>query len=209
MKRCTQDCEPYFTEDGEFFQFNLGWNYKAEHEMGIGHLKHKFGISSSDSDFGIERRRITKIPDFLYLYEDEKEAATYLAFTGYCHGASGIPSGSVREETQQWLDEEYAAAWDECEFAIAAHEDPHRDHLRKLHEAFLAKDVAIWVGGSVNPYPFANGGLQITIISDLPEKYAAILEDDDRAQYRENYHARDLTDPETQALAKNAIEQGR
>ena len=63
-------------EDGNFFGFNLGADYTAEHEWGIKRLEHDFEICHSPSLFGLKKRQIARVPDGLFFLEPAKLLST-------------------------------------------------------------------------------------------------------------------------------------
>jgi len=175
------------TEKDRFYGFNLGADFCAEHEWGIKGIRNAFGIGLDSTQFGIENRRVTSIPEDLeykskYSFKtafNEHSEMSYL-FYANLYGEKGIGNrrlGEFAPSRSRFKNDEkniYGAAWSEDSFAVSAIYPHGKDQLKELHTAIKKKEAAIWLGGGGF---FLNSGLVIAIIPHLPadiiEKMAA------------------------------------
>jgi len=161
-------------DGGKFVGFNLGSDISAEHERGIDGIRKAFGMpeTSGRTCVGIARRAITAVPPWLRMIEYKEDL--FLACDPYSLYGEKSP-----EELANWLrwcceselhldgQSEIAAAWSEDDFCIKASKSEHKDFLRKMHGAFLRKDVAIFMGGG---FFIENPGLCMAVASAMPEE---------------------------------------
>lgn len=168
------------TVDGKLLLFNLGSDYCAEHEWGINEIVRDFGIKKelSKSNIGISRHTISKVPNNrLFFFEKGDEAILY-------YGTVALYSNKPFnfEVAKDCLRDDYSyvyTGWSDGDFGIRVKGTDHIAQLKELYEAFLAKDVAIWVGGCG---VFDNGGLMLAKKSRLSDEHLKILEDGDKAE---------------------------
>ncbi len=167
---------------------NLGADYCAEHEWGIKGICEHFGIPIEvhRKALGIEGRTITEIPTGLYLVEgDNKIALVFDGYLGYQDEHRQLKVG-WKDLSSELKGEgpKLITAWDEKSFGLVAFTDEDCNFLRKLHQAFIEKDVAIWLGGGG---VFQNAGLCIGIASQIPEenKKTMASSDADRLSLKE------------------------
>lgn len=162
-----------YNRKGELAGIALGSDACAEHEWGTEDMRRSFGLLSEDAADGIERRLIRKEHKGLTFTKEKKR--DYLFF---------IPEDFYRQpgwwvnesELKRWGDEAIIAAWDSKSFGIIAYDDASRANLKKLHEAFLAKDVAFWT--SIGVF-HTGGGLIFVIASKVDEEDKKLLLDND------------------------------
>lgn len=69
--------------------------------------------------------------------------------------------------------------WDGRGFAITAYSEAAKTFLRDLRAAFIAGDVAAWIGGG-HDASFSRGGLIIAIASRVPEETRRTMLEDDK-----------------------------
>jgi hypothetical protein len=147
---------------------NLGADHCAEHEWGIKGLRSAFGLPGDDV-FGIERRTITTLPKYLYQLKVDGDPAIVCAHWPESSEEVGA-SPHVRGELTPRHGAKFGSAWDEASFGVRVPKgNPVPgigfDYLEALWEAFVKKDVAIWLGGGG---VFKNSGLMLTIVSRMP-----------------------------------------
>jgi hypothetical protein len=154
------------TEGQEFIGICLGADYCAEHEWGIKDLIEAFDIRDSDiATYGVEKRRINKVPAELKFALEKNTAA--LVYRRYWFNCPSHPTVKDLENQELKMHGDTNTAWSGESFGILVQGPDNLKWIKELHEAFQRKDVAFWVGGSG---PFRNGGLTFGIISKLPEE---------------------------------------
>jgi hypothetical protein len=180
MKRSTNDVEFILNDNGDTIGICLGFDFCAEHEWGIEHLRNSFGISNTKRFgmgfiafnkhvFGIESRRIQAVPEQLTFLKKRDKAI--LCFEPFGFEPVKI---TIRD------DEEIEAAWDERSFRVQVCGKKNVQKLKLLHKAFTDKDIAIMMKSTVNP--FSNAGLSCVQISKLSEETLATMYDNDKTR---------------------------
>lgn len=197
---------------GQFIGINLGADYCTEHECGIDGIKKAFGmpevgkrpfqhqpklIGQPIPPFGLERRRITMVPDTLTLTEHtiqpikdkklppsdkepEQMKVWYLEFRRYPRHRDS-PIEINRELLPIHEFQEISTAWSGEDFGIVFSCDAEElGNFQELWDAFQRKDIIIGVFGGG---PFQNGGLTIAIASRVPEDVAKAMYDADEDHY--------------------------
>lgn len=174
-------------EGGKTIFLSLGADYCAEHEWGINDLRLMLGVDGAKPKYaqeevkykkphGIERRRITN-HSLIRLYEHKGQVLLmceepWITKRFEEHLEKDGPAKTWKEfrprELSLWGDETLATAWDGGSFGVLAKGDD-AVRLRELHKEILAGNVAIWVGGTSNP--FARGGLILAIVSNVPAEH--------------------------------------
>lgn len=147
-----------------FIGVNLGWDFTAEHEWGIKDTYYALGISDDPNVIGIERRRITKVPEGCLRFLKEKKSSALI------FQRSWYEERKIKDfpDLSLLMNEEFAAAWSGDDFGIHVAGEYNIACLKQLHQSILEKDVAIWLGGR---QAFGNSGLCLAIISRIPEKH--------------------------------------
>lgn len=171
-------------EDGTIIALNLGADYCAEHEWGIGGILNRFGVNRDR--LGIEGRRITKGGDSIITTDGKVDEWTKTKKTKklakQLYGISfALPYSSGNDfswlmKGAFWEPEktEMLAFWSESRFLALLE---NKTDVDVCVEAFLNNDIAFWIGGGG---PFQNGGLCIAIVSRLPEDFKqSMLEADE------------------------------
>jgi len=176
-----------FLMDGDtFVGINLGADFTAEHEWGIRDLREMFGMDSNKK--GIDKRSATIYPEGSVFFKKGKKHSVLICddhisssysthFKDYLNGekfSKELEKGQIQslELTiyKPYRDDQepqtLATSWDKGSFGILVTKD-RSDELESLYEAIKKKDVAIWLGGSGNP--FQNSGLVVIIRSRCPE----------------------------------------
>lgn len=187
MRRGGAAEKPFYIEDEEtmeFFGFNLGADYCAEHEWGLSDLRFTFGCD--DEKLGIEKRRITRVPEDLKYRRGKsgkKPVPDIFAMVSK-HNWEGFQEDPVKKwgyyqelEDYTWKDKpptEFTGAWSGRDFGIAAYSEQAKARLEKLVMAFEKKDVAFWIGGT-GGNPFARGGLCFSIVSKVPKRHLDLM----------------------------------
>lgn len=182
---------------GEIIAFNLGADYCAEHEWGIGGIQSIFGIEQnpkpfskwwallsgkSSQEFGMIRRTIKTGEDAVFTFETEikveRKKVKMYCLTLQKYGEKNPARFEYIFKRVYWMNSsEFIGYWDENSFFIMS---PNKKDITELENAFKTKDVAIWVGGG---HVFKNGGLIIAIRSRIPEDFSKEAEETDRDSY--------------------------
>lgn len=180
MRKGLKDNGIITSENGQVIGINLGWDFVSEHEWGIPEIRNAFGISDTVTrkSLGADVRLITNVPGGLLFLDFED--AVYLVYSDSLD-PEWRKLVSAKEPSQDDLDrmlsfyegETISTAWSESDFGIRVQKDP-KDHLEthkmvlgQVYEAFLEKDIIIFLGGGENS--FGNSGLVIAIRSRIPE----------------------------------------
>lgn len=182
------------SKDNKFLGINLGADFCAEHEWGIKGLKSKFGITEDISVYGIDKRKIDKVPDDLYFLEEEKKSI--LITKDFWRGKPEVLT--IEElKNSELRDAELSAAWDENSFGIYVNKKQNQKYLERIYKAFQNKDIAIWLGGRGI---FANNGLCFGILSEIKnhaKEGVQVMYDAD-----ENLHKLQVASDETGIIQK-------
>lgn len=169
----------------EICGINLGADFVAEHEWGIKRLKSRFNMLAEDDvrledKFGIERRRLNKptedcvilfeAGDTLVLMVDSsyglKEAAEYIK-------DEHKNKSSLRESWYAMGKEDtLVTAWSEDDLGIRVRGEENKENLRKLYEAMMNGEAAIWLGGGGL---FGNAGLCLAIIDKVDKNQKKVM----------------------------------
>lgn len=195
----------FLIEGDVFYGITLGADWTAEHEWGIKTTQEAFGIDAQDeSKLGIERYIMTKLPASINLLEKGRRKIKEVLLYFNAHG-------SILEEAKNYLlkdnypnkeyfnykylnswqePQEVASAWDEKSFAIRVFSQEEITKIRELKEAFIAGDIAIWVGGKTF---FGGGGMHLIIASKMPQLYKDQLYKDHVEQKKLNDAVKQLT----------------
>lgn len=164
----------FHRNDDKFFGITLMGNYTAEHEWGIEKIERTFGIVHNTKIDGVKRYQIQSLPETV-----NNQSLQLMLMTSGDEAllASFSPFRIVKPDlTKNFLEgcdlgynDKNAASWNSEEFAVHTKENDVLQNMRDLFQAFLDKDVSIWVGAS--PNPFDRGGLNICITSLFPAEF--------------------------------------
>jgi hypothetical protein len=177
--------------------FNLGADFVAEHEWGIGEIIGYFGLQT-ENELGYEGRRNTKVPFGLWFYETDENVL--LGFDPYA--PSRHPNETEykpSEETVKWLMDDYESlkllpndekgfvgAWDGGSFGINAKKERYGQTVRELYEAFKRKDgVITFLREPTLAGAFGNAGLTLLIYSRIPSEIKTNAIEADRKKREE------------------------
>lgn len=182
--RATYKSNIITNEEGQNYGFFFGNGGCAEHEWGIKRLVSRFGIDNSI--LGMEGRKITKIPEELKFVKYKKKGISR-AFI-YC------PSWFMKKDTNKdeiikeieghyeirtnLEDNSVSASWCEENFCIYVTGEDNVTFLERLNQAFVEKDVCMWVG-SYTENPFDHGGLIFMILSLVSDEEKKVCYDTD------------------------------
>jgi hypothetical protein len=154
--------------EGSFMGVNLGSDHVAEHEWGIKRLNQCLGIHDR-TVMGMERYRVGKIVEgAIALMEEPDEAALIIEEPSSWNKRDKIDNVS-RELTLSSYSKtpDFATAWDEKSLGIRVKGEKNINKLKKVYEALLKNDAAVWLGGGG---VFENAGLVIGIVSLIPKE---------------------------------------
>ena len=136
----------------EICALDLGADYCAEHEQGIDRLLQDLGLETNNFQ-GIDSRIIKELDlSKLNFITTKSKASLYF-------------NKSIQKYTRK-NPESLVCEWDSRGFLIKTTTPEDCANLKLLHKAFLAKDLAIWIGGAG---VFQNGGLILAIPSKVDE----------------------------------------
>jgi hypothetical protein len=172
------DNEIMTAEDGKLLLFNLGSDFCGEHEWGIKDIVRDFGIKKklTKRNIGIRRHAITQVPENrLFLFEKGDEAILYYGSAALYRNDAFNFEAAKRCLREDYKDDFYTG-WSGSDFGIRVKGAEKIAKLKELYEAFIAKDVAIWIGGSG---VFKNGGLMLAVKSNLSKEHLNMLKDAD------------------------------
>ncbi len=148
---------------------NFGWEHCAEHEWGIKDIQHAFGIPThkeAGDTFGIDRRRVTKVPPCLLWYTTSDGDG--FVYDTYLLEDANRPDWTFSEETRIYGDALLGAAWAERSFQIKSIDEEVIAALKEVFQALENKNAVIALMGS--PNPFSNSGFTIFIADRLPQE---------------------------------------
>jgi len=147
-------------------------DFTAEHEWGIKDLKNTLGVN--DTKLGIKGRIINDCNRVFY-FKTKKGA--YLCVPGYFDPE---PDKLDKEsELHGWRDETLSSAWSGRDMYIYAKGEEDVLALEEIYKQAQKKNVAIGLGGVDPRNPFDRAGLNIMIVSNMPEDVLQKIYDDD------------------------------
>ena len=114
---------------------NLGADFTSEHEWGIKEIKRLFGIPSGETDFGLTRRKITKVPEgnaFGWAKGAEKGSEGIYLWDTWDDRVPNFEKFMELKTYQRSL----ACAWDESSFGVFSTNDGEIKMLKEIYEAF-------------------------------------------------------------------------
>ncbi len=182
-----------FDDKDKLIAINLGADFTAEHEWGIQKLNRTLGVAEDDKVLGIERYRITlPHPECVLLFEEMVKEKPYdkprAKAKEVLHTALVVVepydvkyykdrkmedlarSGELSLYGEQTL----GTAWCESSFGIRTNSEKEVVFLKKLRDAIMNKEAAMWLGGG---HVFQNAGLCIGIIDAIPEASKKLMYD--------------------------------
>lgn len=153
-----------------FYGVSLGWDFCAEHEWGVRKIYEAFGIPNVSKDaVGADARTITEVPEKVLRFFKDIDGVDYLIFSQMFLWMKEVELVKERLDgaidSRRTIDGELATAWDEGEFGVRT---PTGGGLEELYEAFLKKDLMIYLAPRGNP--FANRSLVVAIRSRVPKE---------------------------------------
>jgi hypothetical protein len=167
-------------DNGDLIGIDLSADFCAEHEWGIKDLNSMLGVKDDPSVIGIERRRITPDPKVIFWNEDKDEASLVIEHRyGEGRSVKDCSELNFREnygKGKKKIEENLSTAWSNDDLGIRVCGEKSIKKLKKIHEAILAGDAAIWLGGGG---AFKNAGLCVGIISNIPAENLKIMADAD------------------------------
>jgi hypothetical protein len=162
----------------------LGYDYCAEHEIGINKLRWALGINHLSDEIGLTRRKVDlkrgdrNISKMLGWYEDDKVCGFYLVKRSESYN----PYNYI--EKYALKDRKIFSAWSESEFCVFLNKSlfskEEAKSLKTVYNAILSDDAVVFLKGRDNP--FAGSGLTICIASKLPAETITIWENHDKQQ---------------------------
>lgn len=149
-------------QTGVLVAINLGADFTAEHEWGIGGIGRAFGIDSEK--MGIDRYLVTRVPDLIDVFDRGK-------VRGFVFGVGAVreklPTKMVVQMAEEYREDfELSTAWDGSSFAALTTNVDVAKNLTAILEALRAKNAVIMLGGGG---VFQNAGLVIGIADRIPQ----------------------------------------
>jgi hypothetical protein len=194
-------------EDGTLLGANLGYDYCAEHESGIGDIRFGFGLmpkGEHPETWGIARRTVTQVPAALKLV-DQGDAGLAILYNPHESSEKYIledllkaPSKRVevmkkngkpfKNPKFEWVPGEFGSAWDSSGFAFRSTD---REAVQEIWDALQAKDATVMLGGPDGWNPFGGAGIVIGIKSRFPPEVLDAQYEYDKEQYEVNKYMAD------------------
>lgn len=131
-----------YLPDGSLAGVALGSYACAEHEWGVGPMRHDFGCD--DTADGIKRRQITKQPSDLQREIKDTYDCIFLADKQWRSIDAWVNESHQFSKTQKHGKDWVSCAWDEKSFGIVAYGDKDRKNIKTLWEAFKNLDIAFY-----------------------------------------------------------------
>ncbi len=178
---------------GEFCGLNLGYEFAAEHEIGIVAIKAAFGVNGYAKDrkrgpfglftksgeklYGAQSRKISKLPN-MAVVSDDKEFVSF----GYLDSLSSIWMKTLHEDGAHAIKNKkfkFASWWSDRGFFVTM---PRGNEINDLLLAFGQHDIII---GSIDfgkENFLSTGGLGLGILSRMDQSTLDKLEENDRKQ---------------------------
>lgn len=184
MRQTIHDLDVLTDEQGNLVGINLGYEYAAEHEGGIGTLMKHFGFKTEE--LGFDSRRNTLVPSGLVFHETKKSAV--LVYDMYFDKDKDNPADYHKSsELHLWNEDKQimACAWDERSFGIRVLKNSSEESkkmvelLKSLHKALLEKNGVLAVQGRTNP--FGGTGLMVLDYTKIPENLLQKSRETDKA----------------------------
>lgn len=162
---------PKLVMDGDVFVgVSLGADYCTEHEMGIADLVDIFDLHNGPRVWGIERRRVHRIPPgFQQFSLGDTEGFYYLSYGELLNHRSEFRGTGIR------------AAWSDNSFGVITDVPTPRAHLRTLYDEFLKNNAVIALSGGGGF--LENPGLCLAIADRIPQHVASLWHDADKERY--------------------------
>ena len=154
----------FVMDEGNLVGVNFGSDFCAEHEWGISDIRSAFGIESDK--IGLDALRVRSVPgdsEFRWIKLNGGEG---FIFDDDYSVISAIQSNKSSVLEFHGDNDVLSAAWSGNDFAVIASDEDGKRNLKTIFDAINARDAAILVAGSNNP--FGNGGLTILIASKIP-----------------------------------------
>jgi hypothetical protein len=189
----------FLLNNGKVEAVCLGADFTAEHEWGIKGLTYNFGLSEDLHCIGIERRRITELPEPERLFFLDDGKAAMLWYGSYIHSHVQLPAGETptvekllaqggilqrecsiyrwkgHKDDPNW--KPIAAAWSAEDFCIVVEGTEYRQYLTEIYIALKKKELAIWTGGG---HVFKRAGLVLGIIPNCTAENLKVMEEADK-----------------------------
>jgi len=157
-------------DNKEMIGMNLGADYVAEHEWGTSDLRETLGVADDKTVMGMERYRISNPKAEHILLREENKNNAVLICLRHAWDMKDLAAQKFDKighgELHIFDKEEIATAWSGSDFGIRVKRPVNVKRLKRLHNAILNKEAAIWLGGGG---VFQNAGLCIAIIDMVPE----------------------------------------
>jgi hypothetical protein len=170
---------------------NLGADYCAEHEWGIKKLYEAFGVKSELKNYGLKRRKISKVPKSLVWVKliDGRQGFAYRNFwfrpaEESLVGDSDLKSYDVFDREKRKMKPnpvQLCCAWSDDDFACVSKDLTDIKYLREIFDQFKKKNIIFTFSNALPA--FENPGLIIAIADRMPNEVVEILTKADREAY--------------------------
>jgi hypothetical protein len=179
-------------EDNNLVGISFGADFCAEHEWGIRDIQKHFQMD--EKPLGLESRRLKEFnPEhWMFAVASDGHAAILVFdakaynFYDYKHLSRndtilektyGNMKQSFKNSLGIYGEKEIAAAWDGHSFGLHVIGKDNVKKLKRIWQAVQENDVAVWLGGSANP--FENNGLILAICSSVSKENKKVMQDAD------------------------------
>ncbi len=182
------------------YAINIGADYCAEHERGIGILWKEIGANQSED--GLKRYTATNDLKPL-LFTKTIGGFIYLTFGNSAKWLKVDIATARKKVTKNTFwgidrdEDRVRAAWSSTNFGLSVskkmkNDTDQLDFIKELIKAIKKGDLAVWFGGEGANNPFARAGLVIAIASRVPKEV-----DDYMKQCHEDEHKLEAADKAT------------
>jgi hypothetical protein len=146
----------------------LGHDFCAEHEWGIDDMLDRFGIPGKPRAIGVNKRRVTVIPEGLTWVKMGVREGILLptAFDVWYAGNQKADIGMIYWKSLYLAEAKpgLAAAWDKDSFLVTSTSHKDIKALKEVYHAFMAMDAAVTL---LSPTVYVGNNLSLIIISRM------------------------------------------
>jgi hypothetical protein len=154
-----------------FVGINLGSDFCAEHEWGFDITKRAFGIAPPETSFGIDRRKVRRLPEeFVWLATPK-----YQGFWLKSWSEDKEPRDVSFSGATLWT------GWSDGSFGAFSTDPDEQASLQSIYQAINGLDAALFLGGRSGL--FDNPGFIIAMPSRMATEELQAMAKADREQY--------------------------
>lgn len=159
-------------DNGTLIGIAMKADFTAEHEWGIQDLKAKLGVKNTK--LGIQGR-VIHAPGSVFLLKSKKGAYLYVP----AYFEPDTDKLDKESELHGWREETLSSAWSGKDVCVYAKNKEDIQALEEIYAHVQKKNVAIGLGGADPNNPFERAGLNLMIVSQMPNDVLQKIYDDD------------------------------